>query len=122
MATRPLQHPDPESISLVNILHALADPVRLAIVNELRDSESGINCVETMSRVRVTLPKSTCSQHFQILREAGLIVCERRGVELSSRLRIHDLDARFPGLIASILKSYARQQKRLERKSLKSAR
>jgi DNA-binding transcriptional ArsR family regulator len=122
MASRPLHHPELETISVVNILHALADPIRLAIVNELRNAESGMNCVETMGRVQVTLPKSTCSQHFQILREAGLIVCERRGVELSSRLRIDDLDARFPGLIAAILKAYGREQKKARTNSAASSR
>jgi DNA-binding transcriptional ArsR family regulator len=110
MATRPLRHPDIDGVRVADILHALADPVRLAIVCELMDAESGMNCVETMSRVHIVLPKSTCSQHFQILREAGLIRCERKGVELSSRLRFRELEGRFPGLLKSILKSY-RQEK-----------
>ena len=122
MASRPLHHPQLETIRLVDLLHALADPVRLAIVSELRKAESGMNCVETMGRVQVALPKSTCSQHFQILREAGLIFCERRGVELTSRLRLEDLDTRFPGLIAAILKAYARDQKKSRVKSTPSNR
>jgi DNA-binding transcriptional ArsR family regulator len=117
MASRPLHHPEIETIGLVDLLHALADPVRLAIVNELRNAVSGMNCVETMGRMQLSLPKSTCSQHFQILREAGLIFCERKGVELSSRLRIDDLDSRFPGLINGILKAYAREQKRGRKKA-----
>ena len=112
MATRPLRHPDIDSVSVADILHALADPVRLAIVCELMEAESGMNCVETMSRVHVVLPKSTCSQHFQVLREAGLIRCERKGVELSSRLRHRELERRFPGLLESILKSYKRERGR----------
>ncbi len=55
---------------------------------------------------------STCSQHFQILREAGLIRCERKGVELSSRLRLRELEARFPGLLRSILRSYRHEKAR----------
>ena len=117
MASRPLHHPELDTIKLVDLLHALADPIRLAIVNELRNAEGGMNCVATMNRVQVTLPKSTCSQHFQILREAGLIACERRGVELTSRLRIAELDSRFPGLISAILKAHAREQKKARRKS-----
>ena len=65
-----------------------------------------MSCVEVMSRLLVVPPKSTCSQHFQILREAGLIRCMRKGVELSSRLRLPELDARFPGLLTAILKAY----------------
>jgi DNA-binding transcriptional ArsR family regulator len=106
MATRPLRHPDIESVRLVDVLHALADPVRLAIVAELMEAHDGLNCVETMSRVQLVLPKSTCSQHYQILREAGLIQCERKGVELSSRLRLCEIDERFPGLLEAVLRSY----------------
>jgi predicted transcriptional regulator len=110
MATRPLRHPDIDSVRVVDILHALADPVRLAIVGELMEAGDGMNCVETMSRVQLVLPKSTCSQHFQILREAGLIWCERRGVELSSRLRFREIEDRFPGLLESILRSYKKEK------------
>jgi DNA-binding transcriptional ArsR family regulator len=106
MANRPLHHPNIESVTVADILHALADPVRLAIVSELRDAESEMNCVETMSKAAVALAKSTCSQHFQILREAGLIRCERKGVELSSRLRQRELEDRFPGLLTAILEAY----------------
>jgi DNA-binding transcriptional ArsR family regulator len=53
-----------------------------------------------------------CSQHYRILREAGLIVSERRGVDLSSRVRTAELEARFPGLLASILKSYKKELSR----------
>jgi DNA-binding transcriptional ArsR family regulator len=112
MATRPLRHPDIDEVGVTDILHALADPVRLAIVCELMEAEGGMSCVEMMSRVQVVLPKSTCSQHFQILREAGLIRCERKGVELSSRLRLRELEGRFPGLLRSILRSYQNEKAR----------
>src|SRR4051812_24025103 len=105
MASRPLRHPEIDSIRVVDILHALADPVRLAIVGALMEAEDGLSCVETMGRVQLVLPKSTCSQHYQILREAGLIRCERKGVELSSRLRLVEVEGRFPGLLRSILRS-----------------
>lgn len=111
MATRPLRHPDIESVGVVDILHALADPVRLAIVAELMKAEEGLSCVETMGRVHIVLPKSTCSQHYQILREAGLIRCERKGVELSSRLRLREVEGRFPGLLRSIVRSHEKEKK-----------
>jgi DNA-binding transcriptional ArsR family regulator len=110
MATRPLRHPDIDSVRVVDILHALADPVRLAIVRELMEAREGLSCVETMGRVELVLPKSTCSQHFQILREAGLIRCERKGVELSSRLRLREIEGRFPGLLKAILRSCEKEE------------
>jgi DNA-binding transcriptional ArsR family regulator len=110
MAARPLRHPKIEDVTVRDILYALADPVRLAIVSELLEAGSGMNCVETISSARILLPKSTCSQHFQILRDAGLIHCERNGVELTSHLRIRELEQRFPGLVKSILKAYQREK------------
>jgi DNA-binding transcriptional ArsR family regulator len=99
-----------DRVTVADILHALADPARLAIVAELMEAESEMSCVETMSCARIVLPKSTCSQHFQILRDAGLIRCERKGVELTSRLRTRELEARFPGLLKAILKAYRREK------------
>ena len=95
MAARPLRHPDIAGITVADILYALADPIRLAIVSELLEAGSGMNCVETMSSAKIVLPKSTCSQHFQILRDAGLIHCERNGVELTSRIRSRELSIAF---------------------------
>ena len=110
MANRPLRHPEIESVTVADILHALADPIRLAIVNELMEAQSGMSCVDTMSRARIVLPKSTCSQHFQILRDAGLIHCQRKGVELTSCIRNRELEQRFPGLLESILRAYKKEK------------
>ena len=44
------------------------------------------------------IPKSTLSQHFKILREAGLIRSERHGVEMHNISRCTELEQRFPGL------------------------
>ncbi len=111
MAARPLRHPDIESVTVADILHALADPIRLAIVAELMEAGgSGMNCIDTMTSAKIVLAKSTCSQHFQILREAGLIHCERKGVELTSRLLYREVEQRFPGLLKGILKAYQKER------------
>jgi DNA-binding transcriptional ArsR family regulator len=106
---RPLTHPQIDDVTIAGVLHALSDPVRLGIVSKLMKAPGGMNCTETTLKLRLAMPKSTCSQHYRILREAGLIVSERRGVDLSSRVRALELEARFPGLLASILKSYAKE-------------
>jgi DNA-binding transcriptional ArsR family regulator len=106
---RPLTHPHIDDVTVAGILHALSDPVRLGIVSKLLRSPAGMNCTETTQKLNLAMPKSTCSQHYRILREAGLIVSERRGVDLSSRVRSSELDKRFPGLLASILKSYRKE-------------
>jgi DNA-binding transcriptional ArsR family regulator len=102
-------------VTVAGILHALSDPVRLGIVSKLLKTPAGMNCTETTQKLEVSMPKSTCSQHYRILREAGLIVCERRGVDLSSRVRAVELEARFPGLLASILKSHKKETSRQAR-------
>lgn len=105
MSIRRLKHPEMAAVALADVLHALADPERLAIVAALHDAKAPLSCVETMAKIGRALPKSTCSQHYVILREAGLIRCERKGVELESRLRRAELDDRFPGLLKAILKA-----------------
>jgi DNA-binding transcriptional ArsR family regulator len=110
--SRPLTHPHIDDVTVAGILHALSDPVRLGIVHKLLKTPAGMNCTETTSKLKLAMPKSTCSQHYRILREAGLIVCERRGVDLSSRVRAAELEARFPGLLGSILKSYKKETAR----------
>ena len=51
----------------------------------------------------IDMPKSSLSHHFRILRKSGVIVSETQGTTLMNRLRRKDLDARFPGLLKSIL-------------------
>jgi len=89
------------------ILHALSDPVRAAIFAEIR----GAGCIEACSAVAVvgdrTIPKSSLSHHIRVLREAGLIRCERHGVEMRNVSRCQEVDARFPGLLPAILNAYA---------------
>ena len=109
---RPLTHPHIDEVTVAGILHALSDPVRLGIVSKLLKAPTGMNCTETTLKLKLAMPKSTCSQHYRILREAGLIVSERRGVDLSSRVRTAELETRFPGLLASILRSYKKETSR----------
>lgn len=103
---RPVQHPASDDISIAAVLYALSDPVRAAIVRELAKAPHGLNCTEMNERLGLKLAKSTCSQHYRILREAGVIFCERKGVELFSRVRSRDLTAKFPGLLRAILSGY----------------
>jgi DNA-binding transcriptional ArsR family regulator len=112
---RPLTHPNIDDVTVAGILHALSDPMRLGIVSKLLKCPAGLNCTETTQELNLAMPKSTCSQHYRILREAGLIVSVRRGVDLSSRVRAAELEQRFPGLLASILKSHRKELARLAR-------
>jgi DNA-binding transcriptional ArsR family regulator len=117
---RPLSHPHIRDVTVAGVLHALSDPVRVAIVSKLLDVDGGMNCTETTLRLKLVMPKSTCSQHYRILRESGLIASERKGVDLSSRVRAAELEARFPGLLRSILKSYRQERARAARQKSSS--
>jgi DNA-binding transcriptional ArsR family regulator len=50
------------------------------------------------------MAKSRLSNHFRVLREAGLIRTTKKGVEHQNTVREADINARFPGLLKSILK------------------
>jgi DNA-binding transcriptional ArsR family regulator len=79
MDVRPLFHPSLEAITVEGILHALSDPVRAAIYADIVAQECSHNCSMFLTVSDKAIPKSTLSQHFRILREAGLIRGERRG-------------------------------------------
>lgn len=103
---RPLVHPSIEDVTVEGILHALSDPVRVAIFIGIADSECSQNCSTFLNVSERAIPKSTLSQHFRALREAGLIRSERRGVEMQNTSRCAEIDRRFPGLIAAIVNAH----------------
>jgi DNA-binding transcriptional ArsR family regulator len=107
--SRPLQHPGLASLTLAGILYALSDPVRLAIVRELLRCKEGLSCTAATERLNLAIPKSTGSHHYRVLREAGLIVSERHGTELTSRVRTEELESRFPGLLRAVLEAHERE-------------
>ena len=103
---RPLIHPSIEDVTVEGILHVLSDPVRAAIYAELASSEGAQTCSNFLRVSDRSIPKSTLSQHFQALREAGLVRSERRGVEMHNTTRCAEIQLRFPGLIAAILNAH----------------
>ena len=103
---RPLFHPPIEAVRLEAILHALSDPVRVAIFSDI----AGASCAQTCSAFSSVgdrdIPKSSLSQHFKVLREAGLIHSERQGVEMHNTSRCAEVEGRFPGLVGAIVKAH----------------
>jgi DNA-binding transcriptional ArsR family regulator len=89
---------DTSELDLSDVLHALSDPARRQIVERLaREGE----CSCGGFALRVT--KSTATHHFRVLREAGVIDQRVEGTRKLNTLRRDELDARFPGLLDSIL-------------------
>jgi DNA-binding transcriptional ArsR family regulator len=103
---RPLFHPSIDDVTVEAILYALSDPVRVAIFADIAGSNCSQNCTTFVNVNEKPIPKSTLSQHFKALREAGLIHGERRGVEMQNTSRCTEIDQRFPGLIAAIVNAH----------------
>ena len=109
---KPLSHPSVEDVTVEAILHALSDPVRVAIFAEIAGSACSRNCSNFLNVREQTIPKSTLSLHFRTLREAGLIRSERRGVEMQNTTRCVEIEKRFPGLIAAIVNAHTIQSRK----------
>ncbi|WP_167479385.1 MULTISPECIES: helix-turn-helix transcriptional regulator [unclassified Nocardia] len=92
-----LVHPARADLRFTEVLAALSDPVRLAIVARLAELDDD---AELACRVfELPVSKSTQSNHFRVLREAGVIAQRDEGTRRMNRLRRADLDAEFPGLL-----------------------
>jgi DNA-binding transcriptional ArsR family regulator len=108
---RPLFHPSIEDVTVEGILHALSDPVRVAIFAGIVAGNCSQNCSSFLNVSERAIPKSSLSQHFKALREAGLIRGERHGVEMRNTSRCSEIEGRFPGLIPAIVNAYNVQMK-----------
>jgi DNA-binding transcriptional ArsR family regulator len=97
---RTIPHPSTGSLELTSVLRVLGDPIRLAALRVLA-SRGETNCTEL--REQLQLPLSTCSYHVKLLREAGVTLTRASGTERFISVRRDDLDARFPGLLDSLL-------------------
>ena len=84
--TESIAHPATEALELGAVLHALSDPVRLQIVAKLAHSEGDHTC----GSFGLPVTKSTCTHHFKVLREAGVIHQRAQGTTRLNRLRRED--------------------------------
>jgi DNA-binding transcriptional ArsR family regulator len=97
-AAEALLHPGRDEIALPAVLHALSDPMRLRIVAALAQGDE-----RTCGSFALPVVKSTCTHHFRVLREAGVIRQRLEGTTRLNSLRRDDLDSRFPGLVDAVL-------------------
>jgi DNA-binding transcriptional ArsR family regulator len=70
---------DDTALEVALRLKALADPVRVKLLTMMLAAETGESCNCELAPA-VGLTDATISHHLKALREAGLIVGERRGV------------------------------------------
>lgn len=95
------EHTHPDDVPLLTALGALADPVRLLLVRELAGSQEWERSCGSFD---VPVGKAALSHHFAALRAAGLVEQRDVGPKRVNRLRRAEFDARFPGLLALVLR------------------
>ncbi|WP_327067645.1 ArsR family transcriptional regulator [Kitasatospora sp. NBC_01250] len=96
----PLPEPGVAELRLEAVLGALSDPLRLHIVRALLLDSDAFD--HSCSWFGLDRPKSSLTHHFRSLREAGVTRQRQYGLERRSQVRIDDLEARFPGLLALV--------------------
>ncbi|AKH82803.1 ArsR family transcriptional regulator [Streptomyces sp. CNQ-509] len=101
---REVSQPAAEAIRMVDVLRALADPVRLEVV--LRLAATGEESCTAIGG-DLDVHQTTMSHHYRVLREAGVTWTTVRGRTRLVRLRRDDLDSLFPGLLDSVLNGAA---------------
>lgn len=90
------------------IIKAMAHPTRLFVIDELSREEK---CVCELTKM-VGADMSTVSKHLAILKGAGLVVDEKRGVQVFYKLRVPCvLD--FLNCVESVMKSNIQEQLKL---------
>jgi ArsR family transcriptional regulator len=86
---------DPE----IELLQAIADPVRLSIVRQLAGAPRSVCACDFTECCTVSQP--TVSHHLKVLREAGVVTTERRGTYIYYALN-PDFSRRWAGIGASL--------------------
>ncbi len=92
-----------QAADVAKTFKALADPVRLRLLSMITSAEGEICVCELTPGFEVSGP--TISHHLKILRDAGLVDCERRGTWVYYRARKERLQSMAmllatPGLAA----------------------
>jgi DNA-binding transcriptional ArsR family regulator len=110
MASRlsnPLTIPAEDEFDLFDVMRALSDPVRRALVHNIA-STPGTAC----STSDFGVSKSALTRHWRVLREAGIIRQEVDGTRHRNWLRDEELERRFPGLLTLVLQEHEAQADR----------
>ena len=90
------------------IVKALAHPTRLFIVDELSKGE---RCVCEL-REKIGADLSTVSKHLSVLKNAGIVEDDKRGLQVFYRLRVPCI-LNFFGCVENVLQENARRQQAL---------
>ena len=86
------------------VMKALAHPTRLFIVDELSRGE---RCVWELTD-GIGADVSTVSKHLSVLKSAGIVVDDKRGVQVFYRLRVPCI-LNFFGCVEAVLEEVGRE-------------
>jgi DNA-binding transcriptional ArsR family regulator len=93
-------HPDLWDVPLSEVMRGLSDPARLHMVKTMHELGE---CECSRVYASLGLSKSNATHHFRVLRESGILRRTQRGNQQYAALRAKELNARFPGLLDSVL-------------------
>jgi ArsR family transcriptional regulator len=85
------------------VMKALAHPSRLFIVDELSRGERSVNELTEMIGADV----STVSKHLALLKQAGVVINDRRGQQIFYRLRVPCI-LNFFGCVEAVIEEVGR--------------
>lgn len=105
MKPQPDDHKKRHLEARARVLKAMAHPSRLFIIEEL---DKGEQCVCDLTAM-IGADISTVSKHLSVLKQAGLVVDDKRGNQVFYRLRVPCI-LNFFGCVESVLESQAREQ------------
>ena len=88
-----------------NVIKALAHPSRLFIVKELNKGE---RCVCELTEM-IGSDTSTVSRHLSVLKNAGVVKDEKRGLQVFYSLRVPCV-LNFLGCVDAVLEANAQEQ------------
>ncbi|MDD5007367.1 MAG: metalloregulator ArsR/SmtB family transcription factor [Syntrophorhabdaceae bacterium] len=88
-----------------NIIKAMAHPVRLMIVEYLKDSSRSFSEIFNL----FTLDKSTVSKHLLVLKEAGIVSSKKTGADMIYALEVPCVTDFF-GCITAVIENNVRRQ------------
>ncbi len=86
------------------ILKAMAHPSRLFIIDQLSQKERCVNELTEMIGADV----STVSKHLSLLKDAGIVADEKRGLQVWYKLKVPCI-LNFFGCIEDVLKAKVKQ-------------